>query len=897
MAAPQDSTLDRFLRTEMAILVFAIVLAMFPYTRDPTGDIKILVYAVGGGILAGVCVIGRLKTGRPLRRPRIFLVPMLILFVLLAVSGLRSGYIGNSLVALAKFAALFLLYLVASQAYHTPGQVQRLMLVTCAAVSVSVVYGIIQYLGLDPFPWKPEQAELLKEAPGTFGNGNLAAHTTVLCIAMAVYLAVARKNVLYLGFVLLFLVHLHLANQRGGVLGLGVSAVLIVVVALVNRRVKLPVLTIAISLAVVGLIGLLAAAGLMGYMKLRTGVYHPHGLPILLRYHGYSGASQMIMEKPLLGYGPRNYRILNPKWWTPFEQEHFVVKHKMNYNAHNDVLEMGVDAGLPAAGLYLATLVAAIAYGLLLALTEDDPGKRRIGYALAAIFCTFMIDGFFGFNLRVPVSASLIFIMAGCLEAMRLPPERPCPGEKPGRSALAVTVLIVLVAVAAALFQVPVFASSYLLQRGYGAIHWKAYDDAKRILALGEVLAPWNWNFASSLGQIAIKQFDTPAAIAHFERCLTRNPTDVTVMTELARAKIMLAEVDAADKPLDVRLDFLAQAEAHARAALEICPPFPRGEDMLGRVASVRAVLLKQEAEQGADTDQRVAGAWREASARAWREAEAHFERAVKFSPKANGRLYMVLAVARVALEDEAGAQDAFIRATTAAPANADVWPVFYRFARDSGRMYVFREAVAKADKTLRADGGEVPAALEAVSIAWSGQPDAVARAAGLLAEAAKTERAAQTARHGKSKVIWAARLLVAELRKRDCSVADAALPAYRIGVAYTAAGDTEAACALFARCWQHLPRSEQTECLILWTELLNRQRQYAKSVSILREALLRVSGDPNLQLALARSLSLNGNVAEARNEYALVLEMFPLKDTERQAIRTEMDALKAKGD
>ena len=889
MDARQDSILDRFLRTEMAILVFAIVLAMFPYTRDPTGDIKILLYAVGGGILAGVCVIGRLKTGRPLRRPRVFLVPMLVLFGLLAVSGLRSGYLGNSLVALAQFAALFLLYLVASQAYHTPGQIQRLMLVTCAAVSVSVAYGIIQYFGLDPFPWNPEQTELLKEAPGTFGNGNLAAHTTVLCIAMAVYLAVARKNVLSLGFVLLFLVHLHLANQRGGVLGLGVSAVLIVVAALVHRRVKRPMLTIAISLAIVGLMGVLGAAGLMGYTKLRTGVYHPHGLPILLRYHGYSGASQMIMEKPLLGYGPRNYRILNPKWWTPFEQEHFVVKHKMNYNAHNDVLEMGVDAGLPAAGLYLAILVAAIAYGLLIALTEDDPGKRRIGYALAAIFCTFMIDGFFGFNLRVPVSASLIFIMAGCLEAIRLPPERPCPDEKPGRAAWALTVLVVLVAVAAALFQVRVFASSYMLQRARGAIHWKAYDDAKRILARGEVLAPWNWEFASSLGQIAIKQFDAPAAIAHFERALTRNPTDVTVMTELARAKIMLAEIGAADKPLDVRLDFLAQAEAHAREALEICPPFPRGEDLLGRAASVRAVLLKQEAERGADVGPRVT--------EAWREAETHFERAVKFSPKANGRLYMVLAVARVELEDETGAQDAFIRAAAAAPANADVWPVFYRFARDSGRMHVFREAVAKADKRLRAQEDDLPPALEAVLIAWSGQPDAMAKAAGLLAEAAKAERVAQTARPRKSKVIWAARLLVDELRKRASSVADAALPAYRIGLAYTAAGETEAACALFATCWQHLPRTQQTECLIVWAELLNRQRQYAKSVTILREAVSRLSGDPNLQLALARSLALNGNVAEARNEYALMLDLFPLKDTERQAILKEMDALKAKGD
>ena len=889
METRRDSTLDRFLRTEMAILVLAVVLAMFPYTRDPTGDIKVLLYALGGGILAGVCVIGRVKTGRRVRRPSLLLVPMLVLFGLLAVSGLRSGHLGNSLVSLAKFAALFLLYLVASQVYHTPGQVQRLMLVTCVGVSLSVGYGIIQYFGLDPFPWNPEQSELLKEAPGTFGNGNLAAHTTVLCIAMAVYLAVARKNVLYLGFVLLFLVHLHLANQRGGVLGLAVSAVLIVVVALVHGRVKRPMVSIALSVGVAGLLGVLGAAGLMGYMKVRTGVYYPHGLPILLRYHGYSGASQMIMEKPLLGYGPRNYRILNPRWWTPFEQEHFVVKHKMNYNAHNDVLEMGVDAGLPAAGLYLTLLVSAIGYGLLIALTDADRGKRRIGYALAAIFCTFMIDGFFGFNVRVPVSATLLFIMAGCLEAMRLPAEGACVEEKPGRLGVAVAAVVVMVAVSSALFQVRVFASSFLLQRARGAIHWKAYDDAKGILARGEVLAPWNWEFASSLGQIAIKQFDAVAAIGHFERGLRQNPTDVTVMTELARAKIMLAEIGAADKPLEVRLDLLAQAEGHAREALDICPPFPRGEDLLGRAASVRAVLLKQEAERGADVGQDITAAWR--------EAETHFERAVKFSPKANGRLYMVLGAARVELEDEAGAQDAFIRAAGAAPGNADVWPVFYQFARDSGRMRVFRESLAKAASTLRGREAEVPAALEAVSNAWSGAPDAMAKATGVLAEAAKAERIAQGSRPRRSKVIWAARLLLDELREHKASAAEAAVPAYRIGLAYTAAGESEAACALFATSWPHLPRRQQTECLVVWVQLLNRQQQYAKSVEVLREAVSRLSSDPNLQLALARSLALDGKVAAARNEYALMLDLFPLTATERQGIVKEMDALKAKGD
>ena len=876
--------LDRFLRVELAILIFVIVLALFPFVRDPAVDTKILIYTWGGGVLAVTCVLGRAWLRRPLDRPALLIEILLAFYVWLALATGHAVHVGYATEELSKFVALLLIYGVASQAYHTAEQVQRLMLVTCAAVALSVVYGIFQHFGIDPFPWNPDLTSALKEAPGTFGNGNLAAHTTVLCIVMAVYLALSRKRVWYLGFVVLFLVHMNLANQRGGIVGLAAAGALVGLAVLVYRRIRRPLPAIAVSFVALALLAVVGLAGVMGILKLRTGISYPTTLPILLRYHGYSGASKLIMERPVLGWGPGNYRYENPRVWTPFEQEHFAVKHKMNYRAHNDTLEIGTEAGLPAAALYLTFLIAATCCGLWMGLTATDRAKRLMGFAFAAFFAAFMVDGGFGFNLRSPVSATLLFLMAGAFEGFWLGASGAPPRAIRGRAGSAVMALVCVLVAATIGFQTLLFASQFVFQRAAGAIYYKAYPEAETFLTQAERLAPWNWEFAYQRGEIALRQYQPQQAIDNLERARALNPYFPPILVSLGHAQLMMAEIGAKDQPMGERMKMLDAAEACAKQALQICAPLPEGEDMLGRVASLRATFVQQEA--GGD------GAPQPQATELWREAEQHLSKAIAYKPKEVDRAYAMLARARMMLNDKVGAQDALVRAVNANPTNTSVWTQFKQFADASGQNALFREMLRTAVTKLRANAKDLPPGLEALAMAWGGGEGGMLQGTAVLAKAA----AAQSAKRGgpppKDNFVWAADALLSDMAQSGVSRDDAALPTYNLSVVYAAAGQWEKTVGLLNTSYPNLPENQRPDAAVLLAQVLSQLNQGDKAVTVLRDAALQAGGNLRLQAALARTLANNGRTAEARNEYDLILSQFQLNERDRDVIARERAAL-----
>jgi len=397
-------------RKAIGVLAVLLVLAMFPYSEDPTGDIKYLIASWGSALLLAAWVYGVARLGWPIRRPAIFLEVLLLFLALHVLASILSSFRMNSFAELGKLWYWLALYLVASQVYNDERQIRRLMLVVCGAVAVASLYGlIIQKFGFDKFPWSDVTGDVYTNLPATFGNPNFAAHTLILAIIMAVYLATEWRMAWCLGFAALFLVHLRFTGQRAGWIALLAALLLLVVHALVRRRVKRPVRSAVIALLVTGALGVLGIAGAMGVSKAATGSAYPLDLSLLIRYKSYASAAAMILRHPVLGWGTGNYRIEYPPFWTPYEQRWFGEEMRLNAHVHNDLLEFAADAGLPAAGLYLVFLVLGIGYGLHMAATLKEPLKRRLGLAFAALFMAFLVDGQFGFNVQVPVSAAILF--------------------------------------------------------------------------------------------------------------------------------------------------------------------------------------------------------------------------------------------------------------------------------------------------------------------------------------------------------------------------------------------------------------------------------------------------------------------------------------------------------
>lgn len=685
-----DSSARRIMRVMAAILVVLLVLALFPYTPHPASDIKYLIIACGVLLLSAVRMLDA-WVDKGLGRPPTLLFYILVAFLAINVgASLTSSHVGHSLYASGRLACLFLLFMLVAYAFRSPKQVWRFLAVVCVSVSVSSVYGLFQKGGLDPFPWAMRNVEEYWAIPATFGNPNYAAHTLLLAIILAAGLAL-RKGTWWCavpGFVIG--VHFFLTHIRSGRVALLAACVTVLVAVVVGRLIsdslRAAVVT-CIGVAVIGVIGVGAA---LGIVAMRTGAYMPLDTSLLARYNSNYGAARMVADRPLIGYGPGNYALENAPYWTPYEQRFFAVSRTMNLNVHNDFLETAVESGLPALTLYLAFFTCAVVWSLTMAFGASEPDRRRLGYTLAACFCAFAVDGLFGFNVRVPVSGALVFMLAGLLEGVvRGTGPEAAPKSTP-RLLVAHTPILALALVLAAV-EIRTFEGQFLFQRAKGATAWGESEAAHQILAKAEDFLPSNWQIPYTMGTIDLHQDRLEDAIERFERSLRLNPNNVKPLVALGNVHLRIH-----DESREFSAGHLEEAEAFQHRALALCPQLPEGHEGLGNIWALRAI---ERGRTSADSE----------ASKAWREANFHFLEALRHTrhgakDEGRGRLQKKMAHALMELGDKDRAERALRAATRSLPTDPETWRLFYQFAVDHDRYAVLTKSLNSAlDRLKRA--------------------------------------------------------------------------------------------------------------------------------------------------------------------------------------------------
>ncbi len=673
---------------------FLLVLALYAETRDAAGEIKWLVLQWFGAFLCAGWLLAQRWFSLPVRRPRMLAELVTLFCALLLASALASQHRWASLVEFSRFFFLTALYFTASQVFFEPGQVLRLFRFVCAAVGVAALYAALQAAGYDPFPWESQDSEVYRQLPSTFGNPNYAAHVLVLALPVTVLLLMSGwfwALPLMAGFA----AYLWHTGQRGGVVALAAAAGVLALAWLFRRLLKKPHRAAAAALVSAALLAALAGGGAMALLKWRTGTAFPVDASVLLRYQSLVGSSRMALSRPVLGFGPGCYKIENPRFWTFHEQENFARDLTMNHHVHNDPLELAVDSGLPAAGVWLALMCTALGGALIMAWTARDQARRRLGWLFAAVFTAFFVDGLFGFNLRLPVSASLLFVFFGLMEGLA---ERGAPPESGGGPR--VPAWLRWPAAAAVLFFLLLgtreFAGMYHHHQGVGAQASKQYALAARHYELGRMIAPWKHRFPWRLGQLAMVRQDMETAEKEFNTALALNPNDIVMRTTLAEAQMVRAQrtdTETREGALEALRLYDAAAE-NARFVLELCPMFAQAHDALGRAASLGAALL------AARKNPDIADKAREY----WQMARTHLQQAVVSEDATEGRagIYRNLGRVCVALSDFDGAEQAFARAAQADPADDDTWPLFLQFAREHNRFGRLRTALSDQIDWLR---------------------------------------------------------------------------------------------------------------------------------------------------------------------------------------------------
>lgn len=680
---PTPEQAQRFIRAGTYLFVFGLVLAILPFTPAPSTDIKYLLIAVAAAAFATVRAFAR--GGAPELEYGLGTGMLPYLFVLInLVAMLASSHMLNAAHAVARVIALALLFGATAYAFHAPTEIFRLMQALVLAVSCSSVYGFVQKAGLDPFPWAMRDVEEYWDVPATFGNPNVAAYTLVMALILAVGMTFRRGSRWNFAFVILLAAHLIMTNVRSGVIALSAAACL-TTVGFVLRRTTKPVIAAPLALTITVAAGAVLCIALVVAVRAKAHTSLPTDSSLILRYNSNLGASRMIFDKPVLGFGPGNYSIDSPPYWTPYEQQWYATKNMMNFNVHNDIIETGVESGVPGMALFVSLLVVYTIYALYLGCASNDADTRRIGFVLAACFIAFAVDSMFGFNYRSPVSGAVLFLLAGMLEGLLRQARKARSAAASRLASLAFRVTLVLLAIACLAPEVSAFTSQVLVQRATAAKYWGYPLVAFGFLERAQRLAPWNQRISVELGEIALQQQRPDYAAAQFDDALRRNPNWIPAHTGRAKAYLALA----AGQPSGTeRSRLLESAQASIDTALRLCPSDPLTQEVLGGVWLLRAEKADEQTARNA----------RMAALVCFRQTQLNSELDTDRS-----RVSLKAATTHLALGETEDAAHAFTAAIESDPSNEAAWRAYYTFAVDKGDFGRLIAALTSAKARIEA--------------------------------------------------------------------------------------------------------------------------------------------------------------------------------------------------
>jgi len=244
-------------------------------------------------------------------------------------------------------ANMILLFFIASSTYKTTEQVNRLLQVMLWSGLVTMVYGLLQYLGLDWISWASKGRPF-----STLGNPDFFPHFLIMLLPIAIMKFLKAPSLelkLYLAaYIALLGFNVIVAQTRGSYLGLLISlpvlALLIDKKTYRENRYWLYGIGAALVLVVLYLVfktNLIASVARIGTVK--------------TRFYIWLGGLAIFLSHPLLGVGPDVLRVASP----PFKRIEYSLLEPMNNpdRMHNQYLDELIMRGAIGFLVYMWMLV------------------------------------------------------------------------------------------------------------------------------------------------------------------------------------------------------------------------------------------------------------------------------------------------------------------------------------------------------------------------------------------------------------------------------------------------------------------------------------------------------------------------------------------------------------
>ncbi|MBI2863630.1 MAG: O-antigen ligase family protein [Chloroflexi bacterium] len=305
--------------------------------------------------------------------------------------------------------AYLTLFLLVASGLRGREQAQRLALAVALGGFPVVAYGFLQWLGLDPIPWRmSDKSPVL----ATLGRSNFLGSYLVMAIPLctgALLLSRRRTMRILLGVILAgSLAVLVFTTARSAWVAIAVAALVMVFPSLLRRvawRRLLRYAGIAVAAIAVFVAVYLGTLGASGELK-------PDRLLPAFQFKGsfaarltiWQASAKLIAERPVLGYGPDGFASAFPHVFPP-QLVFYQGREAVTDRAHNVFLQQAMTSGIVGLIAYLG-LMAVVVSTLVRGLRRSQGSSRILMAAILAAVVGHLTDILFSFDVA---STAVVF--------------------------------------------------------------------------------------------------------------------------------------------------------------------------------------------------------------------------------------------------------------------------------------------------------------------------------------------------------------------------------------------------------------------------------------------------------------------------------------------------------
>ncbi|MFU8891121.1 MAG: O-antigen ligase family protein [Anaerosomatales bacterium] len=501
------------------VLVFSVPLAMgnwtwlpgvsAPFTFDQFDIVKVFLQRGVTLVAFAAWAYHILVHGGTVRRTK---VDYLILAVLgwIALSTVFSVHVPTAVFGkyrrfegLISFVNYATMYFLAVQFLDRISRVRSLARTLFASGSLVSLYGVMQYVGIDPLIWGRLPFEQ-NRAFSTYGNPDLLGGFLVLLLPVALGLALSEKDqrwrmAYWAGFLLAVLCWI-VAFTRGAWIG-GAVALVVLGVAAWRMRTKLTTVDVSFAGGVAALAAIVVGRSLtadnavMNVWARVVSIFDFGAGSALTRFQIWDAAWRATLDRPILGFGPDTFRLVFPGY-KPIEYVQVAGHLSVADNVHNYFLQLTAAIGIPGMlllyGLFATVAVLSFRTAFVRPETDTD-NSRLIVSAFWAAAAGYVVHLTFG--LSVTGSTFLLWI---AMAALMAPGARTVEVRPLSWGPVAGYALIAVVAVASVANVVYLRADNHYLKSRLGATYQEQIASAETAVRLN----PFNDMYRAQVGVV-----------------------------------------------------------------------------------------------------------------------------------------------------------------------------------------------------------------------------------------------------------------------------------------------------------------------------------------------------------------------------------------------------------